>query len=246
MSSRFRVFRTIQRVAPYVSATLLLAFFAWVFFVTSARETIERLLEFADSGRVSEDATPTAAFGWESYALLATLGIAAVSMLIILVGFVVGRRQSRSLQSWFIFFFLLCAWLASLLRWNDIYWYGQGRRVSKEVAAAEKVVDALSTDWPAADGDYPQLGFVLGYPKEKPTSLILAGEPVPVGELRIAAVEKSKDGQLMRFQLASPNSDTMAGLQPTRAAARIRQLVSAATRRNTCAVRDKSLGVNVR
>ena len=73
---------------------------------------------------------------------------------------------------------------------------------------ADTLAHALDSDWPEGDGDYPELGVILGYPKDRPVTLMLAGEPISVGSLRVVAVEKSKDGQTLRLQLANPNNDT--------------------------------------
>jgi len=135
-------------------------------------------------------------------------GLVGATFLTMLIGLWRGRRQSCSLQAWLILIFLVCGWLAAWLGRQDLYWYGHALRVSSEVSAATQLAKALDENWPSGDGDYPELGVVLGYPKENPVSLILAGEPVPIGKLRIVAVEKSMDGKTLRLQLANPNHDT--------------------------------------
>ena len=209
MNSVLAITRWLQRCAPWTSGLLLASFVVWTLVATDSREVVHRLVGVGDATRIpSGPPSPNESWDGVSRMVAGLLGLAVVATGVMLIGLFAGRRESRSLRAWLLFMFLLSGWIATFLGWNDLYWFGQSRRVSAEVAAANRVVTALVNDWPQGDGDNPELGFVLGYPKEEPTTLILAGEPVSVGRLRIAAVEKSADGRLIRFQLASPNNDT--------------------------------------
>ena len=198
---RFRLRATVQRIAPFANGLLLLAFLGWVLFFNGSRTAITDVEAFTTQAAKAES---------ENIRWLPLLGAGLVgaTFLTMLIGLWRGRRQSRSLRAWLILIFLVCGWLAAWLGRQDLYWYGHALRVSTEVSAATQLAKALDENWPSGDGDYPELGVVLGYPKENPVSLILAGEPIPIGKLRIVAVEKSRDGKTLRLQLANPNHDT--------------------------------------
>ncbi len=198
---RFRLRAAVQRIAPFANGLLLLAFLGWVLFFDGSRTAITDVEGFATQVAKAENAS----IRWLPFL---GAGLVGATFLTMLIGLWRGRRESRSLRAWLILIFLVCGWLAAWLGRQDLYWYGHARRVSSEVSAATQLAKALDENWPSGDGDYPELGIVLGYPKENPVSLILAGEPVPIGKLRIVAVEKSRDGKILRLQLANPNHDT--------------------------------------
>lgn len=218
----------IQQAAPWLSGALLVAVVVWLFQSEAARPAAEQLQQLT-SGSMSAADGPFRSPGDASIAhrvdvrrahsgLLAACIAALVLNLLAFAGLFFGPKASRSLRAWLLFCLLVCGWLAVTINWQSIYWLGQSRRVLAEVAAAESIAQALDREWPTYDGDYPQLGFVLGYPKGDPVSLILAGEPVAVGDLRIVAIERSYPSQkaagagakngALRFQLATPNDDT--------------------------------------
>lgn len=202
------VYPTAQRLAPLLSGLLLVGFVCWVVAAANARGTIESLEGVISSGLSEGSLRSAASLRPTAYAVLLAFGLACVAACVMLVGLFVGRKKSRSLRSWLLFSVLVCGWLAAALAWKDIYWLGQRMRISAEVAAAEAIALSLDREWPEGDGDHPELGVILGYPKESPTTLLLAGEPVAVGRLRIVAIEKSENGNLLRFQLAAPDNDT--------------------------------------
>ncbi|MCA9186528.1 MAG: hypothetical protein R3E01_07230 [Pirellulaceae bacterium] len=199
-----RIHSAAHRIAPAANALMLAACIAWTLCANAARTGIAELESLASS------ALPSDAAQAGTGRLLAVLFVVAVvgTFLLILIGLGIGRRQSRSIRAWLVLIFLIAGWIAAWLGRHDLYWYGHAIRVSTEVTAAADLAEALETNWPSRDGDYPQLSVVLGYPKLAPVTLILAGEPVRVGRLRIVAVEKSKDGRALRLQLANPNHDT--------------------------------------
>ena len=199
----FRLRSAVQRMAPIANGLLLLAFVAWMLCSNASRDGITELESLKSSAQTSESEN-----GDGQLLAISAVGLVVGTFLTMLVGLWLGGRESRSIRAWLVFSFLVCGWLAAWLGRHDLYWYGHAIRVSGEVSAATQLANALDTNWPTGDGDYPELGVVLGYPKQNPVTLILAGEPVLVGKLRIVAVEKSKDGETLRFQLANPNQDT--------------------------------------
>lgn len=198
-----RVFAGLQRAAPLANGLLLLIFVIWVLCFDRSRT------ELLDPDLLRASNQPEAAdSGGPRSSTILVGGLVAVSFLVMLLGLWWGRPKSRSISAWFVFSFLICGWLAVWVGRNDLYWFGHAWRVSGEVSAATALADGLTANWPSVDGDHPELGFVLGYPKQAPVTLMLAGEPVAVGRLRIVAVDQSKDGRTLRFQLANPNHDT--------------------------------------
>lgn len=199
----FRFGTACERTAPIANGVLLGAFVTWVLCSNVSRDEIAGLESLAFS---TQAAAPVQSGGVRVLVIL--VGAVLITLLTMLWGLLLGRRESRSIRSWLVFSFLVCGWLAAWLGRHDLYWYGHSVRVFAEVSAASQLADALDSNWPAEDGDHPQLGVVLAYPKGRPVTLLLAGEPAAVGRLRIVAVEKSDDGEILRFQLASPNDDT--------------------------------------
>lgn len=199
---RFQLLANVQRIAPFANGLLLLVCLMSILFIDSSRSVIDDLESLNQAQRTSTDLPRSP---WLSLLLV---GLIVITFLAAFLGLWRGRPESRSLRAWLVFIFLVCGWLATWLGRQDLYWSGHAWRVSSEVSTARQLGKTLDEEWPSGDGDYPELGFVLGYPKENPVSLMLAGEPVPIGKLRIVAIEKSKDGQTLRFQLANPNHDT--------------------------------------
>ncbi len=206
-SRRLGLKHVIQLAAPIINTLLLLVFVIWVLGARDSRDAIESLGELAQQRTGTDVVQAIQRLSPTAIVLTLAIGLAVFTASMIFIGLFFGRRASRSLKAWLLFSFLVCGWLAASLGWTNVYWYGQSLRISAEVAAAEEIATELLLDWPEGDGDVPTLGVVLGYPKEDTITLILAGKPVAVGNLRISAVERSDDRETLRFQLAGADRD---------------------------------------
>jgi hypothetical protein len=96
---------------------------------------------------------------------------------------------------------LISAWLALLIYWQDIRWFGRTIALERRLPAFESVAERLRKDWPREDGVRPELGAFMAYPRGKPQTLLIVAHPrIPTGLTSFRAVERSNLGAL-RFQL---------------------------------------------
>ena len=197
--------RWVVKGSPWINSLSLATAVVWLLTADSSRIGVQGLLDLCaahdTNSRVSSLRIP----------VVGSLGlsvIAGISGIVLLSSLFVGPPARRTLRSWMLLSFLISGWLMLALNWTEVYWMGQGMRVSGAVSAAQAVTEQLTDNWPVDDGDHPVLRFVLAYPKRQPTTLILAGKPILLGRLRIGAIERSTDGRALRFQLTTPNDDT--------------------------------------
>jgi hypothetical protein len=71
-----------------------------------------------------------------------------------------------------LFLTLASGWLGYGVSWQEVYWRGQQWRLKPVLAQAESLAKHLASNWPKEDGDLPQVGPYLAYPKGGPTTIL--------------------------------------------------------------------------
>jgi hypothetical protein len=134
-------------------------------------------------------------------ALWAILVGGTLSMAIIVVGLAFGAGKHRGTRAWLVLMLLVAGWLTLITAWPEIVWRGQVWRVRANVTEFAELAEKLTTDWPAGDGQTPELGGFMAYPIGKPRTLMLLTTPeVPGSNLSISTIER--DDVAFHFQLA--------------------------------------------
>jgi hypothetical protein len=177
---------------------------AWIFFDGNSVRTIEHIERDLGIRR------PSIAFDMRDYArrdmsvTVAEVGaaIAAGTLIVMLTSLFVGSQRFRTTRMWLVFTAIGCGWLGLVVAWPEIYWRGQQLRIKADISAAEIVVRNLLTNWPRHDGQLPDIGAFLAYPKSVTAALMPLGAPTfPGTSLRFSLVERSVDDAI-RFELA--------------------------------------------
>jgi len=190
-------------ISWYVNAVLLLSAFAWIYWDARSRRIIELSREWVTGtpavlSEIGERVRNGPFIGIISAGVL----IAGISLALMLLGLFLGGQRFRSMRRWMLFMALVAGWLGLAVSWPEVYWLGQLHRFKPTLAAAEAMVHRLQADWPEEDGDLPEIGPFLAYPKGAPTTILpLRWITFPQSELRFSAIERTKDGAL-RFELA--------------------------------------------
>jgi len=131
------------------------------------------------------------------------LAVAAIALIISLVGLIVGPPHFRTTRAWLALTALLCGWLGLLVAWPEVYWKGQEIRIGHNLQPLEEIARRLHADWPTKEDEIAPLGAFLAYPLDSPSTLLLLGEAeIPGTPLRVSAIERSPQG-VLNFQLSS-------------------------------------------
>jgi hypothetical protein len=133
------------------------------------------------------------------------LVLALCSGLAMFTSLFAGVSRFRTTRWWLLFMGAVCAWLGLFTTWPEIYWYGQQLRVQRKLETAANVVQILSADWPANDGEIAGVGMFLAYPKTSPTTLLMLGAGETGRSIQFSAIERSEDGTI-RLELAGSES----------------------------------------
>ncbi len=197
-----RLCRVVGRWSWVLNAALLIGAMLWIFLDAHTRGTIETLPESrAFVGWMSgPDAARSVRPDARMILLIVGLFLGLATLVAMFASLLVGTQLHRSIRSWMLFVCLLGGWLGLNTFWLDLHWRGQQIRVMNKLSAFEQLVQTLRVDWPQSDGEVPDLGVVLAYPKEAPSTLLLAGG-FSVGGTRVASVTSSPCG-ILRFELA--------------------------------------------
>jgi hypothetical protein len=167
----------------------------------------------------ARDLGPSAsAYTWYAGRILALaiVGVlAAASAVGIFLGLFFGATAHRRVRSWFAFTLLLAAWLMLFVSWQEIAWRGQAFRLHHRLDGFETIAESLRAEWPAIDGDRPQMGPFMAYPIGQPTMIMmLKTAAVPGTRTSFASVERGDDGSL-RFELIGDEPDAWLEWHPT-------------------------------
>jgi hypothetical protein len=144
--------------------------------------------------------------------------IAVGSGIGIFVGLFFGAKAHRRVRSWLVFTVLAAAWLSLAVTWREMAWKSQALRVQWRLSGLDSVAASLVADWPAADGERPEIGPFMAYPQGDPRMLMLLTTPeVGRAGVAISAIEKSASGGV-RFQLAGNEAGAWLEWHPSRSA----------------------------
>jgi hypothetical protein len=123
----------------------------------------------------------------------------------------VGTSRFRTTRWWLLFMAAVCGWLGLFSTWPEIYWRGQQRRIQASLDAAGDLLQIVTANWPATDGEIPGVGAFLAYPNITPATLLMLGQGTsPQASIQFSAIERTVDGTI-RFELAG--SETGAWLE---------------------------------
>jgi hypothetical protein len=138
---------------------------------------------------------------------LALLGLLAIGSGVgVFVCLFFGARAHRRLRMWFAFTVLAAAWLTLGVTWREMAWQSQRFRLQSRLSGLDSIAASLLVNWPAVDGEHPELGLYMAYPQGDPSMLLLLTTPkIGRAEIAISGIEKSASGGL-RFQLAGSES----------------------------------------
>jgi hypothetical protein len=135
-------------------------------------------------------------------ALWTIIIVGTFSMAIIVAGLVAGSGIHRGTRAWLTLMLLVAGWLTLITTWPKFAWQGQIWRIRGSVPEFAALTEKLTTNWPAGDGQTPELGGFMAYPIGKPRTLMLLTMPeVPGSNLSISAIERDNEGAF-HFQLA--------------------------------------------
>jgi hypothetical protein len=138
--------------------------------------------------------------------LLFVAVLAVGSAMGVFAGLFLGSRSHRRVRSWLVFTILVSAWLTLGVTWRDMAWHAQKLRMQSRLSGLDSVAASLLSDWPAADGERPEIGPFMAYPQGAPGMLLLLTTPkIGHRDVAISGIEKSASGGL-RFQLAGSES----------------------------------------
>lgn len=172
-----------------LNALLLAAAVAWVFADGTAPANAAMLWRRITGESPAGEAWNTAAFV-----------LAAGSLTVVVLGLLFGPVRSRTTKAWLLATGLAAGWCGLLVGWDDLYWRAQQRRLNHDLAAVGRLATQLAADWPTADGDLPEVGPYLAYPRRQPTTLLFMGQGQLVGTgLRISSIENTGDEVLVEL-----------------------------------------------
>lgn len=130
-----------------------------------------------------------------AYAALLNFGLLAV-------GAAVGSTAHRRLRNLSGAVTLVGLWVLFAFGHPGLAWWAKAGRLQPDVSRFEAIAAELRNQWPAHDGELPQIGAFMAYPVGHPETLVLLTPPeVSSWGTAISAVEHSPRGAL-RFQLA--------------------------------------------
>jgi hypothetical protein len=186
------------------SFLLLATAFIWTFCDGRSRDALS-FVQSAVSGAPVDSSLGSSDVGWlrpRSLAVAGGITVVVGTTLLIAAGLLRGPRKFRGMSAWLSFLTLASGWLGYAVGWQDVYWRGQQWRLKPILADAESLARHLEANWPTEDGDLPQVGPYLAYPKGGPTTILpLHWITFPNTSLRFSAIERTADGAI-RFELA--------------------------------------------
>jgi hypothetical protein len=195
-------------LAWVANAILLTGATAWIYFdgrSSQSLDIVQRELGIPSSMQITErpNAQMTAII---VNTLMLAAGVVSGTLITMLLGLFVGHARFRSLRAWLLFTLLVGGWLGLIVAGPEIYWLGQQRRMSAVLEPVESIARKLNANWPAEDGELPEIGPYLAYPKGGPTLVLpLRWTAFPDTKLRFSAIERTSDG-VVRFELSGNES----------------------------------------
>lgn len=122
--------------------------------------------------------------------------------------------QSRSICSLLAIALIVAIWCSVAVNVSALAWQGNRIRVGLQLDQLEAITQPLRKNWPARDGDIPEVGPFMAYPFGRPTVLVLLTSPTFAGDrLSIAAIERSDLGAI-KLQLNGTDHDDWAEWHP--------------------------------
>jgi hypothetical protein len=195
-----------------LNAALLVAAIAWIFCDGRSLghiESLERWLGITPPLASTRVLSPYRAIPIPPAAV--GLALAGLTLLVMFSSLFIGNSRYRTTRCWLLFMGVVCGWLGTLTAWPEIYWRGQQHRVQGNLEAAANLVETVTANWPATDGEIAGVGAFLAYPQQAPaTLLMLVDGTSPRAAFQFSAIERSMDGTL-RLELAG--SETGAWLE---------------------------------
>jgi len=150
--------------------------------------------------------TAIADFAAKANFVLWGLGGVAVSTLGVLLGLVLGPKRCRGMRAWLLAMGLVSFWCGLGSAWSMLYWEGQQFRVTRHLPQIQSLASSLRAEWPQQDGETPELGCFLAYPKHNPSTLMLLGSVDALDStVGVAAIERTPDGAIV-FELTGPEA----------------------------------------
>lgn len=137
------------------------------------------------------------------------------------LGALIGNRfrssqssQSRSIRSLLTIALVVAMWCSVAVNIKTLAWQGNRIRVGSKLDQLDAIAAPLREEWPARDGEIPEVGPFMAYPFGRPTVLVLLASPTLSGDLlSIAAVERSDLGAI-KLQLSGTDHDDWAEWHP--------------------------------
>ena len=110
---------------------------------------------------------------WISQTLGGLTWLAILTSLGLLSALYWGPLQVRSTRYLGALCIFATLWLALGNQWRTVSWMGHRARSLQTVTDLQKVAERLSDAWPTMDGEDPDLGPFMAYPRRQPSTLIL-------------------------------------------------------------------------
>lgn len=198
--------RSRRPFARFVSASwaiqiaALVAICAWIFFDGRFPQTIVAFLNRIGS-LLTGESMPLGASTWRLWMLAILAGGILISGIGTVCGLAAGSPKQRRIGAWFAVVAMAAAWLTIGITWPDLAWSGQRWRLARQVNSLNAVAETLRTDWPTQDGELPDVGVFMTYPREAPSILLVIARPDFSRHVGFTAVERSEKGAL-RFEMA--------------------------------------------
>lgn len=199
-----QLIRSIVPLSWVLNIVLLCTAIAWIYMDGRSLAALESLFGFAGwNGHTSLQTDRSIVPPASELVVLMSCAVATISsVLIALIGFMVGSRRFRTTRAWAVFTVLIAVWLVLLKTWPEIYWRGQQHRAVSSLPSAELTVRSLRANWPSEDGEIDGLGTFLAYPRRAPRTLLLLGDTtLPNSNLHISSIERTPN-EAIRFELA--------------------------------------------
>jgi hypothetical protein len=199
------------RVMWGANLLLLVGTFAWILwdpkFPLTARALVHKRAFLQGESLASFFYTLSPDLGHRLSYLVDLMGVAVLTLVGIVVTLFTGSREHRRLRTWFAFTLLVAIWLTLTVTWPEMAWQGQRIRMWTQLEGFQQVAAALRENWPKADGELPEVGTFMAYPRGNPRTLMILSAPQPpTTGIQFSAVERS-DGGALRFELTGYESN---------------------------------------
>lgn len=201
---RRRVLNRVFILSWVVNIILLLAALGYVMTQGQARINVELFQQVLGGKPVSQSVIRNVS----QLPLSVKLGVpgtfvAGLSLLGMIASLFVGTPGMRKMRTWLLLTALIAGWMGLIVGWQPLYWYGQQLRLGTYVAEFETFAREVDAGWPHEDGEFPDVGVYLAYPRATPTTLLMLGEPtLPGTQLVFSSIDRSKSA-VIRFELAA-------------------------------------------